>query len=196
MFGWSGNWGRRLTGWRACCSALKWYHNLLILYNGVKGYTLLGLWNKKFHFFLKKSHTVLCAFVSNPLGGTHFIVKYVNFFVFHSVATDLFCFWLTAAWSQSVSEWREGWKSFWHCATEWTKGNTGSLRSFYRLKFTTRSNTGQQAWDLSLFLPSFLHPCLFRWSSSLRIGPKAGETRRSCWSSVVWTSTETKQGFS
>lgn len=28
---WSGSWEKRLTGWRACCSALKWYVDLLSL---------------------------------------------------------------------------------------------------------------------------------------------------------------------
>lgn len=38
-----------------------------------------------------------------------------------------------------------------------------------------------------------LHSCdLLRWSSWRRTGRRAGETRRSCWSSTVWTLTETR----
>lgn len=40
-------------------------------------------------------------------------------------------------------------------------------------------------------------PCLLsRWSSWPKTGRRAGETRRSCWSSTAWTSTETEEDSS
>lgn len=58
------------------------------------------------------------------------------------------------------------------------------------LVFCGRGPSGVCFKNLPMIFPHFLHPrLLLRWSSWRRTGQRAGETRRNCWSSTVWTST-------